>query len=354
MKISTAIIVNTHAVAFVLVIASGSSFAQGKTAPAIVEVDQVTAARLAPAHWVPGSVVSRNDAKVASAGAGRLQYVAEVGARVSVGERLAQIDDRMLRLHDEEILADVRRAQAQRALAETQLQRLEKLAATNAIAQTQIDEARATLETNAQTLAHARAQLREIEYEIDQASVKSPFAGVVTERFAQRGEYLQVGAAIVHLVDTDQIEVRVEAPLALADKIHSGMEVKVKAGGKESSGRIRALVPVGDERARQFELRVGVSPALVLVGSAVEVSLPENSGEETLVVSRDAIVLRADRAYVVRVSAQNVAEQVPVSTGNASGDKIEVHGALAVGDRLVVRGAERLTPGQAVTVSNAG
>jgi RND family efflux transporter MFP subunit len=321
---------------------------------AIVEVASATTARLAPSRWVPGSVVSRDDAKIASAEAGRLEYVAEVGTRVKAGERLAQLDDQTLRLRREEIQSDVRRAEAQRTLTETQLQRLEKLATSNAIAKTQLDEARAAMETNVQALAHARAQLHQIDHDIDQALVHAPFAGVVTERFAQRGEYLQVGATIVHLVDTDHIEARVQAPLTMADKIHAGMQVTVKTGGQETSAKVRTVVPVGDERARQFELRVGLSPALALVGSAVEVSLPEDRGDEALTVPRDALVQRQNQTYVMRVTPQNTAEQVLVSAANAAGDKVEVHGALSAGDRLVVRGAERLAPGQNVKVANDG
>ncbi|MBS0582812.1 MAG: efflux RND transporter periplasmic adaptor subunit, partial [Proteobacteria bacterium] len=70
--------------------------AQAQTAatpPAIVEVGEATASKLAPTRWVPGSVVSRDDAKIASAEAGRLDFVAEVGTRVKAGERLAKLDD---------------------------------------------------------------------------------------------------------------------------------------------------------------------------------------------------------------------------------------------------------------------
>jgi RND family efflux transporter MFP subunit len=341
-------------VAIIMCVVSSTSHAEEHAAPAVVEVAKATNARLAPQRWVPGSVVSRDDAKIASAEAGRLDYVAEVGTRVKAGERIAKLDDETLRLRREEIQSDVRRAEAQRALSDTQLQRLEKLASSNSVAKTQIDEARATLETNVQSLAHARAQLHQVDHEIEQADVHAPFAGVVTERFAQRGEYLQVGATILHLVDTGNIEARVQAPLAMADKIHAGMEVKVKSSGQESTAKVRAVVPVGDERARQFELRVGLDAKLALVGSAVEIALPEDGGSEALTVPRDALVQRQDQTYVMRVSAQNTAEQIPVSTNSATGDKVEVHGALLAGDLLVVRGAERLNAGQAVKVANGG
>lgn len=273
---------------------------------------------------------------------------------MKAGERLAKLDDKALLLRREEIVSDVARAEAQRVLAQTQMQRLQTLASSNAVAKTQLDEAKATLETDVQTLAHARAQLHQIEHDIDQTDVRAPFAGIVSERFAQRGEYLQIGANVVHLVDTEHVEARVQAPLTLADKIRAGMAVTVKVANKESPAKVRAVVPVGDERARQFELRVGLDPSLALVGSAIEVSLPEDRGDEALTVPRDAIVQRANQTYVMRVSAQNTAEQVPVSASTAAGDKIEVHGALSAGDRLVVRGAERLAPGQAVKIANNG
>jgi RND family efflux transporter MFP subunit len=341
-------------IAICILLLDGAQAQTASTPPAVVEVGNATASKLAPTRWIPGSVVSRDDAKIASAEAGRLEFVAEVGARVKAGERVAKLDDQTLRLRREEIVSDVRRTEAQRALSETQLQRLQKLESSNSIAKTQIDEARATLETNAQMLAHARAQLHQIDHDIDQSDVRAPFAGIVSERFAQRGEYLQVGASIVHLVDTDRIEARVQAPLAMADKIRAGMQVNVRYAGQEKAAIVRAVVPVGDERARQFELRVAVDSTLALVGSAVEIALPETRADAGLAVPRDALVQRADRTYVVRVSTENKAEQVAVTTGATSGDLVEVRGELSAGDRLVVRGAERLSSGQAVKVHSDG
>ncbi len=322
------------------------------TPAAVVEVAPAVTAALAPTRWVPGSVVSRDDAKIASAEAGRLEFVAEVGTRLKAGERLAKLDDQALRLRHEEVQADVRRAEAQRALSDTQLKRLEKLESSSTIAKSQIDEARATLETNVQTLAHSRAQLHQIEHDIDLADVRAPFSGVVTERFAQRGEYLQIGAMIAHLVDTNHIEARVQAPLALAGKVRAGSNVTVRSLNIQQPADVRAVVPVGDERARQFELRVALPGDFALVGSAVDVALPEDSGNETLTVPRDAIVQRQDQTYVMRVAANNTAEKVEVVANNAAGDKVEVRGALQAGDRLVVRGAERLNPGENVRVAN--
>ena len=60
---------------------------------------------------------------------------------------------------------------------------------------------------------------------------------------------------------------------------------------------------------------------------------------------RDALILRDARTYVMRVTAENTAEPVDVAAGAARDARVEVRGELHAGDRVVVRGAERLQPG---------
>ena len=92
----------------------------------VVEVAKANVARVAPRRWVPGGVVSRNDARLATSAAGRLEYVAEVGTRVRAGERIAKLEDEALRLQVEDTKAEVARIEAQRAMSERQLKRIER------------------------------------------------------------------------------------------------------------------------------------------------------------------------------------------------------------------------------------
>lgn len=328
-----------------------TSAAEAPAAPAAtVAVAEATATRLAPMRWVPGSVVSRDDARIASVAAGRVVEIAEVGSVVKRGERLAKLDDVPLRLRLEQARATAGRAKAQRDLAQSQMSRLAKLAPGNAVAQTQLDEARAALESASQELARTDAERRSIEHDLAESEIRAPFSGVVSERFVQRGEYLQVGAAVAHLVDTARLEARVQAPLALAPQVKAGQEIQVRLHGAVQPVTVRAVVPVGDERSRQFELRVALPEDFALVGTAVEVALPESDGATALTVPRDALVLREAHTYVMRVKPDNTAERVEVRAGAARDALVEVTGELSPGDRVVIRGAERLSPGQTVRV----
>jgi RND family efflux transporter MFP subunit len=172
----------------------------------------------------------------------------------------------------------------------------------------------------------------------------------VTERFIQRGEYVQIGAATVRLVNTADIEARATAALNLAANVHPGQAVTVRERGVEMSGTVRTVVPVGDDRSRQFEVRVTLARPDWLVGTPVEVSLPSSAERTAVTVPRDALVIRQNHSYVLRVTRANTVEQLDVTPGVGMDDAVEVKGPLAPGDRLVVRGAERLTAGQAVRV----
>ena len=331
-----------------LAVASAPAPAQ-QNEPAVVEVVKATVARVAPRRWVPGSIVSRNDARLATSVAGRLEYVAEVGTSVRAGERIAKLEDTAVELRVAEAQAEIARIEAQRAAAERQGRRLEQLA-NNSISQTQLDEARSQLSVLTAQLQQAQVRHRLALHDLAQTQVRAPFSGIVTERLAQRGEYVATGAAIAHLVDTANLEVRVQAPLAFVDLVKPSLALPLKMGKQQLQAKVRTLVPVGTERSRQFELRLTLAERALAVGSAVEVGLPEDQAAEALVVPRDAVAIRQEGNYVMRVRPDGIAERIDIITEATDGDRVTVRGAVNPGDSVVVRGVERLQNGQRVRI----
>jgi hypothetical protein len=72
-----------------------------------------------------------------------------------------------------------------------------------------------------------------------------------------------------------------------------------------------------------------------------------------LTVPRDALVLRPEGQSVFIVDSNNQAQQVRVTVGVGQGEHIEILGAVSPGDRVVIRGNERLQPGQAVNIMDS-
>ena len=322
--------------------------------PAVVGVANAVTTELAPVHWAPGSVISRRDAKVASEQDGRVVRVVEVGQKVREGEPLAVLDDTALALQERQGAADLARIQAQLDMAARQEQRYAQLAAQQNIARAQYEQISADRDMLVQERARAQALLAQTRHQRTQMVVRAPFDGVVAERSVQLGEYVDTGSAVARLVDTGAQEVRVRAPVDLAQHLSVGMPVQVRVGrnaaAKERTHPVSALVPVGDEASRQLELRIAMDVGELPVGTAVDVGMPGARKRSVVAVPRDAVILRREGDYVLRVASNDTAERLPVKTGAEVDGLVEVQGAVKPGDRLIVRGGERIEAGQAVTI----
>ena len=331
---------------------AGAAQGQDQAPRAPVAVARVTQGNLNATIMATGTVVSRNDARLAAEVTGRLDWVAEPGTRVAKGAPLARVDSRTLELQLREDEAQLARLGANVDLLNTQLARLRALPAGTA-SQSQIDEAAARHAMASQELEQARAARDRTQHLIGRAVIRAPFPGHVVERMRQLGEFVSAGSEVLRLTDTSNVEVVARAPVAEASHLAVGQAVTVYGDVKQAESRIRAIVPVGDERSRLLEVRVGLGDGGWTIGSAVRVELPAARVASSLVVPRDAVIVRADGAHVFRVARGDVAERVPVRLGNGSSDRVEVQGGLAPGDRVIVRGGERLRPGQAVTITTS-
>jgi hypothetical protein len=106
-----------------------------------------------------------------------------------------------------------------------------------------------------------------------------------------------------------------------------------------------------------FEVRLNVDSNLWTVGESVRLSMPTAAAREVMTVPRDALVLRREGTSVFRIKEDMTAEQVNVITGLGAGSLIEIIGDVQPSDRVVIRGAERLSTGMTVQIredDNAG
>lgn len=320
--------------------------------PAPVVVAVAESRTLSPVTWYPGTVISRNQARVSAEVEGRLEWVAEIGTSIAGGETVARLDDALFTQSLAENEAAVARVQARLTYLDAQVERLETLVTQNTATRSRLDEAVAERDIAVSELRAVRARLALTRERLDRTRIKAPFDGVVTQRFRQSGEWAKSGEAVVRLVDTESLEVQTWIPVAALAFVREGGELALEANPSRSTGRVQAIVPVGDNRSRLYEIRLGVSDEDWPVGQDVRVAIPTAAARAVTAIPRDALVLRRDGIAVYRVAEDGTAERIAVTTGIAQGALIEVDG-VAPGDRVVIRGGERLRPGQAVAVQNA-
>ena len=316
----------------------------------VVEIATVQEQLLRPEQWVPGNVVSRFDAAIAAEVEGALLSVVEVGDRVRAGQPLGQINDelRQIRLRNDE--SQIRRLQASITFLDRQLARFKKLVANQSSAELEFDRVRMEREMVIQELASAEAQRDLTFYQIERTRIVAPFDGVIAARMTQPGEFIAAGQALVRLVSDKQLEARVQAPIEMLRFIGSDTQMTVESDYLESLGAVRAAVPVGDERSQMIELRIALQPLGWVVGEAVRVSVPTAAPSYEITIPRDALVLRESQVYVFKIDQAGTAQRINVVLGEGSADLIGVRGELRAGDRVVIRGAERLQHGQLVKV----
>lgn len=322
--------------------------------PAPVRIVEAVTADLAPHADAPGSVVSMSDSQIAAATPGPIVWVAEIGAEVAKGEIIARIDPADAAASRDEARADIGRLAARAEQLSRLVERYEGLGDDGGESEATIDELRANRDAALHDLARARVSLRRAETALERTDVKAPFAGRIVARQIEVGEYVSPGAPIVRLVNTEDLEVAARAGDSLLASVSPGDVITVKNGEETVEASVRAVVPVGDEQTRTLEVRLGLPDTNWRVGSAVEVRLPRTAKRRVVAVHRDALVLRAERISVFVVGPDDVAKQIDVELGAADGDLIETIGAVKAGDRVVVRGGERLRDGQKVLVQGGG
>ncbi|HEX6638803.1 MAG TPA: efflux RND transporter periplasmic adaptor subunit [Steroidobacteraceae bacterium] len=335
--------------------AAGATFlfatARGADAPPPVPVVVTTARaeKVGATLQATGTVVSRNDARISGEVGGTLAWIAEPGATVRRGEAIARIDGERhaLALRDNE--AAVKRLEAQLQLLHTQSTRLQTLG-NNVVSQSQLDEALSRERMAEQDVEQARVARDRARLDLDRATVRAPFDGVVAERLSQAGEFVTSGDPLLRLVNDRDLEVVARAPMTTADTVSPGAIAQLVDGDRKASGKVRAVIPVGDERSRMMEMRIALTDRSWRVGAPVRVEIAPQSLKAVVTVPRDAVILRQGASYVMRVKSDNTAERVAVNIGPGYANNVQIDGVLQAGDRVVVRGAERLEPGQAVKV----
>ncbi len=325
-------------------------FAGGGLPAAVVQIEEAVNIDIAPFIWVTGTVIGRFDAEIAAEVEGTLETVLDVGDQIKQGGTVAKVDDTTYRLALNEIQSEIKPIETMVEFYRREAERLDKLARQNNAAKNQLDQTQASRDQALANISVVKAKLAMARDDLNRTIVRAPFAGVVVERFKSPGERVDAGDRIVRLIDTERVEVQARIQQISYAHVKSGDSLKIKGPTGEVEGVVRAVIPVGDDVSRLYEIRVEFEHNNWPAGTAVEIAAPINEKQNVTAVSRDALVIRQSGIIVYKVNSKGQAEAVPVKTGISNTTHIQVIGSVNENDKIVVRGNERLRPGQTVTI----
>lgn len=334
------------------------------TAQVPVEVESVSSQSVIKQISVSGTVTSPRTAVLSTAVAG---LVAELnideGDRVDTADALLKLDAELATLALERALADVRQREIAAADANRRFEEAEKVGAQQVIARTQVESLRAEVASDGAALAAAQVAAREQRAIVERHALRAPFAGVISERYTELGEWVNPGDPLLELVATDNLrfDFRVGQDNFAALTPDTPVEVRLDAAPEHTlAGRVDAIVPVKNPNARTFLVRVlantdsSDSALRITPGMSARGKLNIDVGRRGVTVSRDAVLRFPDgriTVWVVDTSGDvAVVREQTVSLGLEFDGVVEITSGLADGDIVVVRGNEVLQEGQTVAI----
>jgi RND family efflux transporter MFP subunit len=298
-----------------------------------------------------GSVASHRSSVIASEIAGVVvELRARDGQTVARGATLARLRQETAALRLASAEGQLTEAQARLKLANGRRERAQKMWDERVISRQELDDALSEVEAGAGRVAQLEADVARLKDELERTTIRAPFAGVVVKEHTAVGEWIAAGGEVVELVDIGDLEVTLEVPESFYGGLELGEEVEVSLSalpGRRFEGKIRAIVPQADARARTFPVKVALAnpDGRIGVGMLASVRLPIGAASTEVLVPKDAIVTQGPRRMVFLVGEDNVAQPLDVRTGSSHGDWIVVEGEIAGGTQVVTQGNERLQPG---------
>ena len=391
---------------------SRAAVAENETAPLSVQtqvLERVNAYQIERTYT--GEIVARRSSDLGFEQAGTLiEILVDEGDTVAVGAPLARLDTRSLQAQRQQLMAQLRQAQArfqelergprpediaaaaavvqdlqtQLDLARLQQTRREDLYRQGAISLEERDEAAFGADALESRLNQARSQLEELnagtrveqvsaqDAQVDQIEaslenldvsiaksvIYAPFNSRVSLRLVDEGVVVSPGQSIMRLVEGSALEARIGVPSQVAGRINIGDIQTIEVNGQLFKGNVTALLPELDDASQTVTVVIGLPPdAQPIIGTTARLQLQVQQNETGYWLPTSALVA-GERglwsAYVLGEPEEEVAENLyqvsrrEVEVLYTESDRAFVRGLLQPGEEIITGGTHRLVTGQLV------
>jgi RND family efflux transporter MFP subunit len=313
----------------------------------------------------------------------------DYGTRVKAGQVMAVLEIPELQLQLAEDDAAIKNARNQMTHAEHELNRVEAThqvlhlqyqrlsgvakSKPGLVAQQEVDDAQgkdlaseAQIEASKSNLQAAQSQLQVAEAKrahdqvlFDYSNITAPFAGVVTQRYANLGTLLQAGTSsstqampLVRLSEDNLFRLVIPVPESYVRYIHVGdpVQVNVPSLNRKLPGKVTRFSGDVKEDTRTMHTEVDIpNPnGLLVQGLYAEATITLESKNNVLSLPLQAINHNGDETTVFLVTSDNKLESRPVALGIQTSSDAEIISGLGEGDLIVVSDRSGLKAGEEV------
>lgn len=312
---------------------------------------------------LPGTMAAWNTAHIFARVPGYVRsWDRDIGAVVGLGTPLGRIDTPEL---DQEIVAAraaLARARAGAGLARSTAARWNDLLTDHSVSQQEADEKNGNLAVQVATMRGAEADLGRLLAMKAYATIRAPFAGVVTARNADIGDLVGPGASsqqpMFTIADISRIRLYVSVPQNYAAAMKAGVQAQLTVPdypGRQFTARLVGTSDAINPQTGTLQVQlVADNPGQMLrAGGYAQVSFDMPGSTGAVMIPSSALVFRAAGTQVATVGADAKVRLIRVKLGRDLGSTVEVLSGLSPGMRIVDNPPDSIATGEAVHVDES-
>ncbi len=309
-----------------------------------------------------GTITSKRQAALSPRISGLISRVnVDAGSEVKRGDVLIEMDSALAKIAMERAAAAL--SEGKVALEEAKRLDLEAqdLLKKRSIPETTALARKADVELKQASLLRLQAEYRQ-QYELlERHKIIAPFDGVISQKLAEAGEWVNTGTAVLTLVSIDELQLDVQAPQEYYPRLNKMTPVNIYLDAfpdKVFEGRIETTVPVNIATVRTFLVRILIDnfDHDIIPGMSAQAVFKVPYQTDVITLPRDAIVKHADGRSTVWVikkdKGKTFAREFQVIPGKTLANRVVIKSGLEPESLVIIKGNETLTNGQAVDILN--
>jgi membrane fusion protein (multidrug efflux system) len=352
-----------------LVLALPSAAAAQQTAPAVT-VAVVEQRDVTPSSSFTGRIEAIDKVDLRARVEGFLeQRLFTEGQEVKTGDLLYVIEKAPYLAEIENVEASIARAQSTLDLAEIERRRQGELVKKQATAQARLDEATGRSGEARADLRRQQANLTTAELNLGYTDIKAPIAGRIGRSNFSVGDFVGPSSdTLATIVSQDPmyvtfpvtqrqlLAVRKDAAAGSTDPQNIAVKVALADGSLYGeTGRLNFVDVQVNQGTDTVQVRATLpNPQGVLVdGQLVTVVVETAKPQAALVIPQQAVQIDQAGRFVLKVDAENKVQVQRITVGTERDGYYVVTNGLALGERVIVEGLQKVRPGMVVDAAEA-
>jgi len=281
------------------------------------------------------------------------RILVNVGDKVKKDQTLLEIDNAELQAQLQQTKAGKAQAEKQFEIAQKDLQRFERLKASNSISEKELEQVQLQYQSSLSALEQARQSYNQVAAMMDYTNIKAPFAGVISNKSIQEGDMAMPGMPLLSLTSSGVLEVKSDLSESQITKVkpEQNVSIEIPSLGQTYKGKITEVSSSSEANGSRYFVKTNFvdTPTDALSGMFAKIHVNSDVKTETeqltVFIPTSVLIEKNGLSGVYVYGKSNTALLRWIKTGRQIGDQIEVLSGLSANDKIIVSAESKLYNG---------